>query len=185
MPIFATNYIQGTVFLSMNNLRREEKEFCEMLNSMKGVILDVCHLFAGHKSEEVEDLFQEITYNLWKSMHTFRHESDLATWVHQVAFRTARGQYRSHRDKAITCVPISDELCEKLAEEPADERVVMLYELIGCLDDDEKEIIYYYIDGIKQEEIALVTGKTENAVRQDIYRIKKKLKKLYENDKDK
>ena len=50
--------------------------------------------------------------------------------------------------------------------------------------DEEKTIIFLYIDRLKTSQIALATGKSESAVRQIISRTKIKLRMLYEKEKD-
>ena len=56
----------------------------------------------------------------------------------------------------------------------------MLYELIARLSAKERKIILLYLDGYSEKEIAEITGKSVPAVKQAIYRIKNKMKKLYE-----
>ena len=68
-----------------------------------------------------------------------------------------------------------------LADEASDPLYQTLYELIDSLDNDnDREIMYLYLANKKYSEIARETGTTESAVKQRIYRIKKKLKQLNE-----
>jgi RNA polymerase sigma factor (sigma-70 family) len=81
-------------------------------------------------------------------------------------------------------VPIDGKLADRLADEPEDKQIKLLYELIEGLTDEEKTIIFLYIDRLKTSQIALATGKSESAVRQIISRTKIKLRMLYEKEKE-
>ena len=182
MAIFASNYIgkgkKGKRQNDMGIIRREEIEFSRMLDSVKGIILKVCHAFSGRERTETEDLYQEIVADLWQGQHTFRGESDVKTWVYKVAVNRALMRRRQQRDSDIVLVPIDDKLADRLADEPEDKQIKLLYELIERLTDEEKTIIFLYIDRLKTSQIALATGKSESAVRQIISRTKIKLRML-------
>ena len=60
-----------------------------------------------------------------------------------------------------------------------------LYRLIDRLSDKDKEIVFLYLDQVPEKEIARVIGKSVPAVKQSIYRIKNKLKKQYEKERNK
>jgi RNA polymerase sigma factor (sigma-70 family) len=78
-------------------------------------------------------------------------------------------------------VELRDTLCYNLADDASDPLYQTLYELIDSLDNDsDREIMYLYLAKKKYSEIARETGTTESAVKQRIYRIKKKLKQLNE-----
>ena len=169
----------------MSKTGRKEKEFYEMLDSCQGVILGICFLFSDRGTAEADDLYQEILLSLWEGFHTFRHESDMKTWVYKVALNTARMHRRNQmHERKMVVGSISEKLCDSLAEEQGDEQIAILYSLIDRLDEEEKQIVYLYIDRMKVKQIASVVGKSEGAVKQIIRRIKIKLRMLYEKEKD-
>lgn len=170
----------------MDTIRREEIEFRNMLDSVKGIILKVCYTFSEGGKADPDDLYQDIMVDLWNGMHTFRKNSDIKTWVYRVAVNRALMYRRQQKhDSGIVLEPIDSKMADQLADVQEDKQIKTLYELIDRLSEEEKTIIFLYIDRVKTDQIALATGKTEDAVRQDIHRIKKKLKKLYEKEKDK
>lgn len=173
----------------MTRNRRREKEFYEMLNSCQGVILSICCSFAGRGTPDADDLYQEILVNLWVGMHTYRGESDIKTWVHVVALNTARMYRRRQKKERVGNTGlISQMLSDSLAAEPEDdlerERIDIMYRLIDQLDEDEKMITFLFIDRVRVKQIASATGKSVDAVKQAIRRIKNKLRMLYEKEKD-
>jgi RNA polymerase sigma-70 factor (ECF subfamily) len=158
-----------------------EKEFEEMLYDAHSIIFKVCLAFTDQRPENVEDLYQEIACNLWKGWQTFRHECAVKSWVYRVALNTAVNGYHSrHYSDDTRFVPITPDLYNNLTVEVDDEQVSMLYELIARLSEKEREIILLYLDGYSEKDIAEIIGKSVPAVKQAIYRIKNKMKKLYE-----
>ena len=189
MAIFASNYIgkgkKGKRQNDMGTNRREEIEFTKMLDNVKGILLKVCHAFTGRGKAETEDLYQEIVADLWQGKHTFRGESDVKTWVYKVAVNRALMYRRQQqRNSDIVLVPIDGKLADRLADEPEDKQIKLLYELIERLTDEEKTIIFLYIDRHKTGQIAQAIGKSESAVRQIISRTKIKLRILYEKERE-
>jgi RNA polymerase sigma-70 factor (ECF subfamily) len=157
-----------------------EGEFLELLNRCQGTILRLCMLYTDRQPDSINDLYQDIASALWESWSTYRGKSKHNTWVTGVALNTAR-KYLEHRKRMPQFVELRDSLCYHLADEASDPLYQTLYELIDSLDNDnDREIMYLYLANKKYSEIARETGTTESAVKQRIYRIKKKLKQLNE-----
>ena len=73
----------------------------------------------------------------------------------------------------------SQSFYDTLADEATDLRYHRLYDLIDRLDDDdERKLLFLYLDRKRLREIAEITGTTETAVKQKLYRIKQKLNDL-------
>ena len=153
---------------TMDKKKQQQVEFTAVFKQYEGSVINVCAFFAGDNREDFRDLYQDIASALWESWPTYRGESKHNTWVTGVALNTAR-RYLEHRKRMPEFVELRDTLCYNL------------YELIDSLDNDnDREIMYLYLANKKYSEIARETGTTESAVKQRIYRIKKKLKQLNE-----
>ncbi|MBR0333131.1 MAG: RNA polymerase sigma factor [Alistipes sp.] len=68
----------------MENL---EKEFTKMVREHKDTIYMVCYMFSKDNAE-VEDLYQEILINLWRSMPQFEGRSSVKTWIWRISLNT-------------------------------------------------------------------------------------------------
>lgn len=111
-------------------------------------------------------------------MATFRGESDLNTWVTRIALNVA-GQEIRKRKRLPQFVELDESFYDTLADEATDLRYHRLYDLIDRLDDDdERKLLFLYLDRKRLREIAEITGTTETAVKQKLYRIKQKLNDL-------
>jgi DNA-directed RNA polymerase specialized sigma24 family protein len=51
-----------------------ELQFLAIINEHQAIIHKICHLY-GESKEDREDLFQEITFQLWKSLPGFKGEA--------------------------------------------------------------------------------------------------------------
>ncbi len=70
-----------------------EKEFLEIIQTNSGIIHKICRLYRESK-EDREDLFQEITFQLWKAFPLFQKNSKISTWIYRVALNTAVATFR-------------------------------------------------------------------------------------------
>lgn len=164
----------------MNKKKQLQAEFTAAFKQCEGSVIRVCAFFAGNNRENFRDLYQDIASALWESWPTYRGESKLSTWVTGVALNTAR-RYLEHQKRMPQFVELRENLCYNLADEASDPLYQTLYELIDSLDNDkDREIMYLYLANKKYSEIARETNTTESAVKQRMYRIKKKLKQLNE-----
>ena len=152
-----------------------------MLGRCEYTVFKVCYMFTDRKKDHVLDLFQEVVYNLWRGYGDFRRESCESTWVYRVALNTALMHKRRHR-RAPVMVTLDEATYHTLAESAKDELVERLYELIDLLKDEDKELIFLYLDGLTAKEAAEVTGKAESTVKNRLQKIKQELKKMNENE---
>ena len=80
-------------------------------------------------------------------------------------------------------VELNDEVCGDIADETDIPYHDILYDLIERLSsEDDRQMLYLYLDGKSHSEIAKAFGLTTVNVRQRIHRITKKLIKLNEQD---
>lgn len=157
---------------------RQHTEFLKMLRHCEGTLIKVCLYFTDRSRDDFRDLYQEIACTLWEAWPTFRGESDLNTWVTRIALNVA-GQEIRKRKRLPQFVELDESFYDILADEATDLRYHRLYDLIDRLDDDdERKLLFLYLDRKRLREIAEITGTTETAVKQKLYRIKQKLNDL-------
>ena len=154
-----------------------EWQFLVLIKEHQGIIHKICRLYRESK-EDREDLFQEILFQLWKSVSTFDNRSKFSTWMYRVALSTAIAVYRKNT------LPISyrPELPER-AEQQEDkgEQHELLLQAIKKLNDADKALILLYLEDMSYKEIAEITGITENNVGVRLKRIRDKIQQLIKN----
>ena len=162
---------------------RQEAEFLEVLRQCEGTLVKVCFYFTDRRRDDFRDLYQEIACNLWEDWPSFRGDSNVNTWVTRIALNVA-GQEIRRRKRLPQFVRFDESFYDTLADEATDSLYQQLYHLIDRLDDDDRKLLYLYLDRKPLREIAAITGYTENNVKQRIHRIKQKLHTLKQQDDD-
>lgn len=153
-----------------------EKEFLATLSQYNAMLYKIVRLYRDN-SEDREDLFQEIVFQLWKSYPNFKGDAKISTWLYRIALNTAIASFR----KKTTPINYSPELPDFAEEQPSDElelRQERLFAVLKVLDDSEKAIIALYFEELSYQQIAEITGINENYVGVKINRIKTKIKTL-------
>jgi len=156
-----------------------EKEFLQIITENQGIIHKVCSVYCD-LDEDRRDLFQEILAQLWKSYPSFRNESKFSTWMYRVALNTAITSFKKDKrkpDKSGISYE-SLQLAEEMYDTREEEQIRILNKAVSQLSGIEKSIILLFLEDKKYEEIAEITGITQNYVRVKMNRIKKKLKLL-------
>ncbi|WP_298540245.1 sigma-70 family RNA polymerase sigma factor [uncultured Aquimarina sp.] len=154
----------------------KEEEFTRIIKDNEGVIFKITTIYTD-RSEDQQDLYQEIVYQLWKAYDTFKGKSKISTWMYRVALNTAITRLKKEKRKGSR-VGI-DQVVLKQTENyntEFEEKLRILYAHIKMLNDLEKGLILLLLEGKKYEEIALITGLTPSNVGTRISRIKQKLK---------
>ncbi len=154
-----------------------QNQFLAMLGECQRIIFNICLLYTDRQYDNMRDLYQEIVYNLWKAWPRYREECKESTWVYSIALKTA---VQSCREKAKhpEVITIDESVLETLADEESNRCYDKLYRLIDSLDDDEKNLVFLYLDRHPLKEIATITGCSEDAVKKRISRLKIKLQKM-------
>ena len=126
-----------------------------------------------------QDLTQDVFVRVWQYLPTFKGESSVGTWIFRIATNICLRQGERRKGISQTEIPHG-----AFAEEPGDgSRIQALYKAIAELPKMDCLIISFYLEGLKQSEIAQITGLSEVNVRVRIHRIKTVLtKKLRKND---
>jgi len=138
------------------------------------------------REEDRNDLFQEIIAQLWKSYPSFRNESKVSTWMYRVGLNTAITSFRKNKrrpDQNSLSVE-NFQMADENPEYETEENIKQLHRAVAQLTGVEKSIVLLFLENKKYEEIAEITGITQNYVRVKMNRIKKKLKILM-NEEDK
>jgi RNA polymerase sigma-70 factor, ECF subfamily len=161
----------------------EEKKFINLIKDHQGLIHKVCFMYEQDRDAR-DDLFQEITLQLWRSFHTFRGEAKITTWMYRIAINTAISGYRK-QVKNIATEDLRDahfNISEHYSVENKEEDVERLQWAIRQLSEVERAMIMMALEEVPYEEIAETIGITQNNVRVRMNRIREKLRKIMCNE---
>lgn len=155
-----------------------EKEFVKLMSENQRLVHKVCKIYTDNPLDH-DDLFQEITLQLWKSFTTFRGDAKFSTWAYRIALNTAMTLYRK-KNKTIETDTNKDLYHIKIEYEEytEDERLQTIYNAIYQLSDVEKALIMMFLDNKTYREISEILGITEGNARVKMNRAKDKLKSM-------
>lgn len=154
-------------------------DFDQLYKEFSGRIYKLCLSYSGEKLL-ADDLHQDTWIAVWNSLPKFRHESKISTWIYRIAINTCLVGIKKQRNKAEN----SEAILSKLVHEDTydnSKEINRLYECISQLKESERIIITLVLEEKPYEEIAEITGITENNLRVKIHRIKKELHEIYKN----
>jgi RNA polymerase sigma factor (sigma-70 family) len=148
----------------------DEAQFLALIKEHQKIIHKICRLYR-------EDLFQEITFQLWKSFPDFKGDAKISTWIYRIALNTAIATFRKKKPN-IEYTSVLPDLPEEQQSEELSLRQERLFTVLKQLDDSEKAIIALYLEDLNYQQIAEVIGINENYVGVKLNRIKNKIQKL-------
>jgi RNA polymerase sigma factor (sigma-70 family) len=132
-------------------------------------------------AEEAEDVYQEILLQLWRSLRSYKAKSALDTWVHQVAFNTARDFQRKAMRRRVES---PWEFYRNLIAAPvrihapsSESRI--LREFADSLRKSDRTLFLLLIQDLSYRQLAEITGLDERHVRVKVNRIKRLFLKRY------
>ncbi|SFN74708.1 RNA polymerase sigma-70 factor, ECF subfamily [Bizionia echini] len=156
-----------------------EHSFVEQLETNQNIVHKVCRLYTNNQDAH-NDLFQEITIQLWKAFPKFRGDSKFSTWMYRVALNTAITLYRKKKRRIKTQEFDSIEFKIKAVEydDTEEQQLKLLYNAVQELNDIEKALVFLYLEDKNYKEISETMGISEVNARVKMNRIKTKLKTI-------
>ncbi len=156
-----------------------EHSFVTNLEQNQNIVHKVCRIYTSDPDSH-NDLFQEITIQLWKAYPKFRGDSKFSTWMYRVALNTAITLYRKSK-RSIKTADL-DTMNFKIKAEDYDDEVEqqlkLMYAAVKQLNDIEKALVFLYLEDKSYREIADTMGISEVNARVKMNRVKVKLKKI-------
>ena len=156
-----------------------EHSFVELLEKHQNIVHKVCRLYTNNQDAH-NDLFQEITIQLWRAYPKFRGDSKFSTWMYRVGLNTAITLYRKNKRKIKTegFDALEFKIKAEAYDDTEEQQLKLMYKAIHKLNDIEKALIFLYLEDKNYTEISDTLGITEVNARVKMNRTKKKLKTL-------
>ncbi len=154
--------------------RKQKQIFDEWIRLHKGIVFKIIRAYAFNPNDQ-DDLFQEISLQLWQSIPEFRGEAKSSTWIYRVALYAATVWVRKEKKRLLT-QPLTDiEHVLTVATQPRNDRSDWLYEQIGQLEPIDRSVCLLLLDGFSYKEMADMLGISESNVGVKVHRIKQDL----------
>jgi RNA polymerase sigma-70 factor (ECF subfamily) len=179
--------------------KKDEGAFKEAFNLYSGMILNTS-LGILHNTEEAEDMVQEVMIEVLNSVHGFKGQSTLKTWIYRLTISKSldllRAKKRQKRGGMFTFIRLKND--ESWMHQPDfnhpgallenKQRAAVLFKAIGELPEKQKvAFTLHKLENRNHKEIAEIMETSVSSVESLMHRAKKNLQKLlkdfYEMDK--
>lgn len=154
-----------------------EHSFVTQLEENQNIVHKICRLYTN-SNDAHNDLFQEITIQLWKAYPKFRGDSKFSTWMYRVALNTAITLYRKSKRSIKTqdFESVSFKIKAEVYDDTVEKQLKLMYSTVKTLNDIDKALVFLYLEDKNYKEISETLGISEVNARVKMNRIKQKLR---------
>lgn len=156
-----------------------EHKFVVQLEENQRIVHKICRLYTNDDDSH-NDLFQEITIQLWKAYPKFRGDSKFSTWMYRVALNTAITLYRKSKRSIKTqdFENVSFKITSEEFDDTEEKQLALMYGAVKELNDIDKALVFLYLEDKSFREIAETLGISEVNARVKMNRIRGKLRTI-------
>ncbi len=156
-------------------MSQDAAAFEDMYRDNAGRIYALCLRMSGD-AEQAEDLTQDVFIRAWKSLGSFRGDSQLSTWLYKMAVNVClnwldRGGKRNRQNTYLNDVSVLEERRSDAPEARMD-----LERAIATLPPKARQIfVLHDVEGYRHEDIARMSGVAVGTVKAQLHRARKLL----------
>lgn len=170
-----------------------EQAFKKLVETHQQLVVNTCFGMI-HNREDAEDIAQEVFIEVFRSIHKFRADSKLSTWLYRIAINRTLNHirdnkrkkwYHSFEDEVVAKNQQLQQLESSRKDQPEFElenkqRAVILHEAIASLPQNQKvAITLNKYEDLSYQEISEVMELSVSSVESLLFRAKKNLYKCY------
>ena len=163
----------------------DEETFTKLVVSNRASIYRICRAYI-YDASLADDLYQEILFQIWKSIKNFKGHAKVSTWVYRIAVNTAISFNLKNKRHQHEPIPDFFPMAYEDTMEDKKESEIRLDHLRYCinqLEPADRLIISLVLEDKSYKDIAEITGNNANLVGVKINRIKARLLKLMSTQK--
>lgn len=174
----------------------DEQAFKYLVETYQDMVFNTA-LGVVQNAEDAEDVSQEVFIRVYRSIHTFKGDSKISTWIYRITVSCALDLIRSRKSKKrFTFLQrLFGEQNEPLHELPdfhhpgvqldQKENAARLFKAIDKLPDNQKTaFILHKLEDLSYQEISDVMQTSVSAVESLMHRAKQNLRKILEKDEE-
>ncbi len=159
---------------------QQEKAFREIVDAYsERLYWHVRRFLCSH--EDTDDLLQEIFVKVWKSLPSFRAESQLYTWLYRISTNeTLNWLHKRKIRSALQFESLTTEMEDRIDEDPyfnGDDLQKALMKAVQKLPEKQKVVFTMrYFDDLSYEDISEILGTSVGALKASYHFATEKLK---------
>ncbi|MBU2557099.1 MAG: RNA polymerase sigma factor [Bacteroidetes bacterium] len=169
-------------------LAGNSKDYKKLVVKYQDMVMSIA-MRVLQQREEAEDTAQLCFLKAYEKLSTFRGNALFSTWLYRIAYHLSISRYRQQKSvRAISLVSfsgheqlIADEFTEPLTEEDQDLKI--LEKAMQKLTAEERGLLgLFYMQELSIAEISKIGGWSESNVKVKLFRTRKKLAQLMEEN---
>lgn len=158
----------------------QERDFLDLIERNRGRLLRICRAYARDEATR-QDLFQEIVYQLWRSLPRFRGEAQPDTFLYRVAINTALTHVRREGKRQTAPLeqappPVAQPNWDRAMDQA--QQLQALYAAIDQLKPADRTLILLWLEEMSYQEMAEITGLSVNLIGVRLNRIRQRIEQL-------
>ena len=172
-----------------------ESAFSELLEEFQQKVFHTCISFVPNK-EDAEDIAQEVFLEVYRSIHKFKGNSSLSTWIYKISTnkclefirkKNAKKRFAFMQSILGNEIPLDKTNFFTEFNHPGillenKERTETIYLAINSLPESQRIVFTLAkLDGKSYQEIVEITGKSLSSVESIMFRARKSLQQKLEN----
>jgi RNA polymerase sigma-70 factor (ECF subfamily) len=174
---------------------RDERAFRELVELHQDMVYNLVFRMLGDR-EEARDVSQEVFVTVFKSIHTFRGDSQLSTWLYRVTANHAKNRIkylaRRGRERRQSLDDTTDGELHRAGADPGPSPVGvavgrelegMIQRALAALDEEQRLVIVLRdIENLSYEEISAITHLAMGTVKSRLHRARAALRVALERE---
>ncbi len=165
-------------------MKVREEQFRDIVGEHQNRVWNICRHYA-RTPDDAGDLQQEVLVNVWRSLESFRGESQLSTWIYRIAVNTCLSYILKENRRSAFNLSLDETNVSSLMEEEGilekietERKLSLLHDAINRLTVIDKLLISLAIEKVSSKEMAEIIGITEPNVRTKLHRIREELRHI-------
>src|SRR5690606_23733028 len=122
-------------------------QYEDVMDSHRGLILKVVRTYCKYE-EDQDDLFQEISIHIWRSLPRYNGSTRMSTWLYRIALNVAISHYRKNEPRRQKTEQLTTDVAAANESDSTDvdRELAQLNQFIYELDDLNKALMLLYLD---------------------------------------
>jgi len=165
-------------------MSEKEKQFQNLIEQHKGILYKVSRTYC-QQEEDRQDLIQEISIQIWRSLDKYNDKYQISTWLYRISLNVAISFYRKNAKRHANTISLNEQVSEikEIDNTEKEELLKQLMSFIYKLNNLDKALMLLYLESKPHIEIADILGISKSNVATKIGRIKEKIKKDFSQKK--
>ena len=172
-------------------IKGENNAYAELVDRYKQMVYTLAYKIVKNR-EDAEEVAQDTFVKAYNALNDFKGDSKFSTWLYKIAYyRSLDYLKKNKRQVETTKIDISEEyniasLDDALDALEAKDRTEIIKHAIQKLPGEDSVLItLYYFETLSMNEISKVMGISPNTIKVRLFRGRKRLAKILENNLEK